>query len=127
MKRESIRQIVLAIVGLLYVVLLYPLYTDLAHSSWLVKQNYNEVEPMFISFFIALGVFLLLAARNPPAYRPLIAFAAWQSIAHSLVMTVETIEAFGHGVHRNFIDVIVTGVIGVVLLVLLPPKQTAIA
>jgi hypothetical protein len=37
-KRERARQIILAIVGLLYVALLYPLYTDLAHSSWLVAQ-----------------------------------------------------------------------------------------
>jgi hypothetical protein len=64
-KRERARQIILAIVGLLYVALLYPLYTDLAHSSWLVAQNNNEIEPMFVSFFISLGVFLLLAARNP--------------------------------------------------------------
>ena len=127
MKLERARQIVLAIVGLLYVALLYPLYTDLAHSSWLVAQNNNEIEPMFLSFFISLGVFLLLAARKPSAYRSLIAFAAWQSVAHSFVMIIETVEAWSHGVHRNFTDVIVTGVIGVVLLVSVPAKHTAIA
>ena len=126
MKRERARQIILAIVGMLYVATLYPLYTDLAHSSWLVAQNNNEVEPMFLSFLISLGVFLLLAARRPSAYRSLIAFAAWQSIAHSFVMTVETVEASTHGVHRNFLDVVVTGVIGVVLLALVPAKQTEI-
>jgi hypothetical protein len=125
-KRERARQIFLAIVGLLYVALLYPLYTDLAHSSWLVAQNNNEVEPMFLSFFIPLGVFLLLAARKPSAHRSLIAFAAWQSLAHSFVMMIETVEAWSHGVHRNFTDVVVTAVIGVVLLTLGPPKQTAI-
>jgi len=127
MKRERARQIILALVGLLYVALLYPLYTDLAHSSWLVAQNNNEIEPMFLSFFISLGVFLLLAARKPSAYRSLIVFAAWQSIAHSFVMIIETIEASSHGVHRNFADVVVTAVIGVVLLAFVPAKQTAIA
>ena len=126
-KRERARQIILAIVGLLYVALLYPLYTDLAHSSWLVVQNNNEIEPMFLSFFISLGVFLLLAARKPSEYRSLIVFAAWQSIAHSFVMIIETVEAWSHGVHRNFTDVVVTGVIGVVLLATVPAKQTAIA
>jgi hypothetical protein len=125
MKLERVRQIVLAIVGLLYLALLYPLYTDLAHSSWLVVQNNNEIEPMFLSFFIALGAFLLLAARKPSAYRSLIAFAAWQSIAHSSVMTIETVEAWSHGVHRNFIDVFATAVIGVGLLALVPAKQRA--
>ena len=127
MKRERALQIILAIVGLLYVALLYPLYTDLAHSSWLVVQNNNEIEPMFLSFFISLGVFLLLAARKPSEYRSLIVFAAWQSIAHSFVMIIETVEAWSHGMHRNFIDVVVTGVIGVVLLAFVPAKQTAIA
>jgi len=126
-KRERALQIILAIVGLLYVALLYPLYTDLAHSSWLVVQNNNEIEPMFLSFFISLGVFLLLAARKPSEYRSLIVFAAWQSIAHSFVMIIETVEAWSHGMHRNFIDVVVTGVIGVVLLAFVPAKQTAIA
>ena len=36
MKRERIRQIVLALVGLLYVGLLYPLSTDWWHSNWLL-------------------------------------------------------------------------------------------
>lgn len=127
MKRERARQIILAIVGLLYLALLYPLYTDLSHSSWLVAQNNNEIEPMFLSFFISLGVFLLLAARKPSAYRSLIAFAAWQSIAHSFVMIIETVEAWSHGLHRNFADVVITGVIGVVLLAFVPAKHAAIA
>jgi hypothetical protein len=33
-KRERALQIILAIVGLLFVALLHPLYTDLAHYSW---------------------------------------------------------------------------------------------
>jgi hypothetical protein len=120
---ERIRQIVLAAVGLLYVALSYFLYRDLWHSSWLVAQNNNEIEPMFLSFFIALGVFLLLAARKPLAYRTLIAFAAWQSLAHSFVMLIETLEAWSRGVHRNFLDVVITCVIGILLLVFVPARQ----
>jgi len=67
--REQAQRIILATVGLLYLALLYPLSTDLAHSSWLVLQHNNETEPMFLSFFISLGVFLLLAARSPSSYR----------------------------------------------------------
>lgn len=126
MRFERTRQVVLAIVGLLYLALSYFLFTDLWHSTWLVAKNYNEIEPMFLSFFVALGVFLLLAARKPSSYRPLIAFAAWQSIAHSFVMLIETAEAWAHGVHRNFVDVVLTAVIGVVLLVLVPQKREAV-
>src|ERR1700733_8262134 len=121
MKRERARQIVLGLLGLLYVALTYFLYKDLLHSSWLFVQK-NETEPMFLSFYIALGFFLLLAARKPLEYRPLIAFAAWQSLAHSAVMAIETVEAYRHGVHRNYADVIVAAVIGVVLLLLVPAR-----
>jgi len=121
MKRERARQIVLGLLGLLYVALTFFLYKDLLHSSWLLAQK-NETEPMFLSFYIALGFFLLLAARKPSEYRSLIAFAAWQSLAHSAVMAAETVEAYSHGVRRDYADVIVAAVIGVVLLALVPAR-----
>ena len=74
MKRERMLQVALGLVGLVYVALIYPLYTDLAHSKGLVEMK-NECEPMFLSWFIALGPFLLLAARKPPLHRSLITFA----------------------------------------------------
>ena len=121
MKRERVLQVVLVILGLLYLTLIYPLYMDLRHSAWLLEMH-NETEPMFLSFFIPLGIFLLLAARNPSAHRSLIAFAAWWSLAHAAVMLIETIEAWEHGVHRDFTDVIIAAVLGCVLLPLVPGK-----
>ncbi|MBV8896914.1 MAG: hypothetical protein JO051_10420 [Acidobacteriaceae bacterium] len=123
MRRERIRQLLLAAIGLVYVGLIYPLFTELWHSKWLIEMHNEECEPMFITFFVTLGVFLLLAARKPAAYRTLIAFAAWHGIAHSGVMIVQTIEAYHHGRPRDFKDVIIAGGIGIVLLVLVPPKQ----
>jgi uncharacterized membrane-anchored protein YitT (DUF2179 family) len=127
MKHERTRQIVLAVIGLFYVGLLYPLYTDLWHSKWLIEMHNEECEPMFITFFVALGVFLLLAARKPRKYRTLIAFAAWQSLAQSSVMIIQTIQAYNHGTPRDFKDVIITAVIGGVLLALVPSPQPAAA
>jgi len=57
---KRIRQIVVALVGLFYVCLLYPLCTELWHSKWLLEMRDNECEPMFITFLVALGVFLLV-------------------------------------------------------------------
>jgi hypothetical protein len=125
-KRERALQIVVGLVGLLYVALIYPLYTDLLHSSWLLVQK-NETEPMFLSFYIALGFFLLLAARKPSDYRSLISFAVWQSFAHASVMVIQTVEAWKNGIHRDFTDVVITGVIGVVLVTLVPAKRQAAA
>jgi hypothetical protein len=125
-KRERLTQIVLVIVGLLNLALIYFLYMDLRHSSWLLEQK-NETEPMFLSFFIPVGVFLLIAARRPSEHRSMIALAAWWHISHGMVMAIQTVEAWNHGVHRNFTDVIIFLVIGVVLLVLLPAKREAVA
>jgi Family of unknown function (DUF6632) len=125
-KRERLTQIVLVIVGLLNLAIIYFLYMDLRHSSWLLERK-NECEPMFLSFFIPVGVFLLMAARRPSEHRSMIALAAWWNISHGAVMAIQTVEARIHGVHRDFTDVIVVFVIGVVLLALLPAKQQAAA
>ena len=126
MKKERLTQIVLVIVGLMNLSIIYFLYMDLRHSSWLLQQK-NECEPMFLSFFIPIGIFLLLAARKPSEHRSMIALAAWWNIFHGVVMAIQTSEAWIHSVHRNFTDVVVTIVIGGVLLALLPAKQEAVA
>ena len=126
MKRERLTQIVLVIVGLVNLALIYFLYMDLRHSSWLLERK-NETEPMFLSFFIPVGVFLLMAARRPPEHRSMIALAAWWNISHGVVMAIQTVEARIHGVHRDFTDVVVVIAIGGVLLALLPAKREAVA
>jgi hypothetical protein len=125
-KRERLTQIVLVIVGLLNLSMIYFLYTDLRHSSWLLEAK-SEVHPMFLSFFIPVGVFLLMAVRRPSEHRSMIALAAWWHISHGVVMAIQTVEARIHGVHRDFSDVVFFIVIGGVLLALLPAKRQAVA
>jgi hypothetical protein len=121
MKRRAL-QVFLAVLGILFIALIYPLYTDLWHAKWLLEMH-NETEPMFLSFFIALGPFLLIAARNPLAHRLLIVFTAWWNLAHAAVMTIETVQAWNRGVHRDFTDVVIVAAIGVILLVLSPDRR----
>jgi hypothetical protein len=125
-KRERLTQIVLLLVGLMNLAVIYPLFMDLWHSNWLLERK-NEVHPMFLSFFIPVGVFLIMAARKPSEHRSMIALAAWWHISHGTVMAIQTIEAWIHGVHRNFADVIVMLVIGGVLLARLPAKRETAA
>lgn len=82
---------------------------------------------MFITFFVTLGVFLLLAPWKPVEYRLIILFAAWHSLAHSATMLIQTIEAYSHGVHRDYKDVIIVAIIGIVLLALVPRNRQATA
>ena len=126
MKRQRLTQIVLVIVGLLNLAQIYFLYMDLRHSSWLLERK-NEINPMFLSFFIPVGVFLLMAARRPPEHRSMIALAAWWHISHGTVMAIQTVQAWDHGIHRNPADVFIFLVIGVVLLLLLPAKREVVA
>jgi hypothetical protein len=84
-KRERLTQIVLVIVGLLDLAQIYFPYGDLWHSSWLLERK-NECDPMFLSFFIPVGVFLLMAARRPSEHRSMIALVAWWHISHGGVM-----------------------------------------
>jgi hypothetical protein len=106
----------------LFLATIYFLYVDLWHAHWLLEKH-SEVEPMFISVFVVLGAFLLVAARNPPAHRSLIAFTAWWCIAHAAVMAIQTKQAWDRGIHRDFKDVVIFGVIGLILLVLSPPGR----
>jgi hypothetical protein len=124
---QRLRQIVVALVGLFYTCLIYPLVTDLWHSRWLLAMQDNECEPMFISFLFALGVFLLLAVRKPQEYRLVIAFAAWHAIAHATTMLIMSIEASVHRLPRGYADVILFGVIGMALLPCVPPKAKVTA
>ena len=74
MHREKALKIVLAVVGLLFLALIYPLA---------IFMRQEPALSMMLSLYVTLGVFLLLAIRNPLASRSLIAFAAWSSFAHA--------------------------------------------
>jgi hypothetical protein len=76
---------------------------------------------MMFSLYVTLGVFLLLAIRNPSESRSLIAFTAWSSFAHAAIMGT---QACRNMVARGeLIGVAVLVAIGVALIALAPAKQ----
>ena len=85
------------------------------------QSDYGD--DMMLSLYFALGVFLLMAVRNPSENRSLIAFAAWSSFAHGAVMAV---LAFQIASERRdlLIAVAVLAFIGVALIVLAPAKPS---
>ena len=76
---------------------------------------------MMLSIYVTLGVFLLLAARNPSANRSLIAFTAWSSLIHAAVMAV---QAFRNVIPRGDLlaAVLPLVIVGVALIALAPAK-----
>jgi len=80
MHRERALKIALVVVGLLFVATIYPLIM-------FVRQE--PAAAMMFSLYATLGIFLLLAARNPSANRSLIVFTAWSSFAHAALMAFQ--------------------------------------
>ncbi|HET9181113.1 MAG TPA: DUF6632 domain-containing protein [Candidatus Angelobacter sp.] len=120
MTRERALKIVLVIVGLFFTAAAYPALGGLHNPA-----NSDTGDTMLMAIYAALGVFLLLATRNPRAHRSLIGFAAWSSFAHAFVMGGIGLEMPGMRDGSLIISSAVLVVIGVVLLALLPAKQTA--
>ncbi len=87
MNREAALKIVLAFVGVLFLALTYPLLM-------FVRQDPSL--SMMFSIYVTLGVFLLLAIRNPSANRSLIAFTAWSSLAHAGLMGTQAMRNMSH-------------------------------
>lgn len=114
MTKQRALQIVLALLGLLFVAGIYPLVLFYAEQPAL---------SMMLSLYFTLGVMLLLAVRHPAEHRSLIAFTAWSSFAHGALMAV---QAFQKVIPKHeLIGVAVMFIIGSALLALSPAKKTA--
>lgn len=120
MNRVRALKVVMVLVGLLFVAAIYPV----AMSLWHPSPSDDTGDTMMMSLYFTLGVFLLVAARKPSAHRSLIAFTAWSSFAHAVVMTV-----LGFHIPSEkagfLIGSAVLVVIGVALLALSPAKPPA--
>ncbi len=89
-KRERVLQVLLVVLGLLMVVTnVYPLVTSFLAG---LRPTGGTTAPMFWTILAVLGVFLMLAARNPSAHRSLIAYTVWSSFAHTAVMALMAIQ-----------------------------------
>jgi len=117
MRRERALKVVLVVVGLLFSAGVYPLIGSLLHPA-----GSDMGDTMMLSLYLPLGIFLLIAVRNPSAHRSLIAFAAWSSFAHAVAMSILGLEIASQRV-GFLIGSAVLVVIGVALLALAPAKQ----
>lgn len=113
MNRERVLKVVLVFVGVLFTALVCPM-------TMFVRQE--PALSMMLSVYVTLGIFLLLAVRDPSANRSLIAFTAWSSFAHGALMGF---QAFRNIVARGeLVGVAVLIVIGIALTILAPAKQS---
>jgi drug/metabolite transporter superfamily protein YnfA len=115
MIQERALKVVLVLVGLIFLAGVYPLTMFFGRDPALA---------MMLSLYVTLGIFLLLAARNPSANRSLIAFTAWSSFAHASLMAV---QAYRNVIERReLLGVAALVLIGVALIALAPAKQSGV-
>jgi len=115
MIRERALKVVLVLVGLLFSAGVYPL-------MMFVRQE--PALAMMLSLYVTLGIFLLLAARNPSANRSLIAFTAWSSFAHAALMALQALRNL---IPRGeLLGVAALVIIGVALIALAPGRPGAV-
>ncbi len=113
----------LVVVGLTFILALWPL-TIVWPSGWRWHaEGRSDYLEMILGIYATLGVFLLLAARNPLAHRSLIWFTVWSSVVHGGIMAV---QSFGdHHMGHLWGDVLGLFVVAAVLAVLTPREARA--
>jgi hypothetical protein len=91
-------RVVLVLVGLTFIVGIYPL-TLIWPSGWSWHAGQSDYLQMILGIYATLGVFLIIASRNPLANRSLIWFTIWSSVVHAGIMAIQSLtnrEHIGH-------------------------------
>jgi hypothetical protein len=88
-------------------------------SGWSWEPRHSEYEQMIMGIYATLGVFLLIASKNPLAHKRLIWFTIWSSIIHGAIMAVQAIVDPSE--RANLLgDIPALFIIAIVLAVLMP-------
>lgn len=100
MSRFKLLQIALVAVGIIFC-LVYPIAL-----VWPSGWTWHDGPPtasnyflMIVGIYATLGVFLIMAGRDPAANRSLIDFTIWSSVVHALIMAVQSSAADAHHGH----------------------------
>ena len=100
--RSKYLPIALRLVGLTFIVGIYT-FVMVWPSGWSWHTGHSQHLPhylqMILGVYATLGVFLLIASRNPLAHLSLIWFTVWSSVVHAGIMAAQALanpEQLGH-------------------------------
>jgi len=97
--RVRFLRVALIVVGLIFLIGIYPL-TILWPAGWSWHHDGQSLYlQMILGIYATLGVFLLMAARDPLANRSLIWFTVWSSVVHGGIMAAQSIAYPEHRGH----------------------------
>jgi hypothetical protein len=116
--RVKYLRIALLVVGVIFIVGIYPL-TILWPSGWSWNAGQSEYLQMILGIYATLGVFLVIASRNPLAHKSLIWFTVWSSIVHGGIMAVQSLTNTQYMGHL-WGDVLALFVVAIVLALFTP-------
>ena len=116
--RQRYLRVVLIVVGLTFIFGIYPLGI-VWPSGWTWGQGHSHYLMMIIGVYATLGVFLLIASRNPADHKSIIRFTVWSSVVHGVIMAY---QSFTDSAERGHLiaDVPALILIAIVLGVLMP-------
>ncbi|MCF8474738.1 MAG: hypothetical protein K9G26_08585 [Emcibacter sp.] len=118
--KEKFLKIALTLFGVIFL-LIYPLgYVWPEGWIWHGGEGRYYLQ-MIIGLYAVLGIFLIMAAKNPSEHKSLISFTIWSSLVHAIIMAV---QAFGdtHETGHLMGDVPALILVAVVLWYLSPRK-----
>lgn len=84
-------KIALVVFGAFFIIGIYPMMMWIWPSGWGWTPRQPEYEQMIMGVYATLGVFLILAAKDPMKHASLIWFTVWSSIVHGGIMAVQAI------------------------------------
>ena len=122
--KAKLLKIFLIVTGIFFVIGIYPMMNIIAPESWGWSPRQSEYEEMIIVIYATLGIFLILAAKNPSEHRSLLWFTVCSSIAHGGIMAYQAITSHEGHEHANlFGDVPALFAVAIILWFLMPKQQ----
>ncbi len=116
-------RIALYVFGAIFIVGIFAMMT-IWPAGWGWEPRQSEYEQMILGVYATLGVFLILAAKDPQAHRSLLWFTIWSSIVHGGIMMVQAIVDETERAHLAG-DVLALFLVAIVLWVLMPKGRQA--
>jgi hypothetical protein len=88
--KDKILRLALRVFGVIFL-LVYPLGL-IWPSGWVWHHGEGVYYlQMIAGIYAVLGIFLIIAGKNPAANRSLISFTVWSSVVHALIMAVQAL------------------------------------
>jgi hypothetical protein len=111
--------VALVVFGLIFLFGVYPMMMAPWPSGWRWNPNQPEYEQMILGVYATLGIFLLIASRNPMQHRSLIWFTIVSSLVHGVIMAAQALNMPAE--HGHLLgDVPALILVAIVLAVLMP-------